>query len=97
MAIPESLEDLLIQKVKLEKEIAKLVSDKNPIRFSYKKFVADLGEYYFYRECNHLFVPSSLLQSTKSNAPADFVGQLIESIARQIRVDENVRIEIKTR
>ena len=88
---------LLSEKVKLEKQIAQLVSQESPVRFSYKKFVADLGEYYFFINCKHIFEGDSLIQSKTSNAPADFSGQISESLAQQFDIDKNVRIEVKTR
>ena len=91
------LETLLSEKVKIEKRIAQLVSQESPVRFSYKKFVANLGEYYFFKNCKYLFEKGSLIQSKTSNASVDFSGHLLDEFVLQFQTDKNVRIEVKTR
>lgn len=36
-------------------DIKKYITEKKELRFSRKKFVADLGEYYFFVNCKHIF------------------------------------------
>lgn len=97
MQIEAKLAELLKQRRRIDLKIAKVIAESNPgsIRFSEKKFVGDLGEYYFYK-----FAPSFLEieQSVTSNKDCDFRGRLFEE-GRQLfgLNDEKVRIEVKTR
>lgn len=95
--IEAKLVELLKQRRLIDLEIAKVIAESNrgSIRFSEKKFVGDLGEYYFYK-----FAPPFLEieQSTTSNKDCDFRGKLSEG-GRQLfgLENERVRIEVKTR
>lgn len=97
MEFDENLKLLLMQKRKIDLKIEKLFSEKLGIssRFSSKKFVGDLGEYYFSKAANFL---SELTQSTTSNFDCDFVGKLIPEFQKKFDLSsEDVRIEVKTR
>lgn len=64
------------------------------IRFSTKKLVADLGEYYFSLNCMYLF--NGLVQMNKATAEYDFRAN-----KSQLKFEKNstnpIRIEVKTR
>lgn len=97
MDFDDKLISLLIQKRNVDLEIEKLFEEnyKGTIRFSSKKFVADLGEYYFYRAAGFL---TDLRQSSTSNSACDFVGKLSKEFQELFDINvEDVRIEIKTR
>ena len=89
---------LLNEKKKLDLKIRKLIINdtNNKIRFSEKKFVGDLGEYYFFKHANTAF--SSCSQKIQSNAAFDFYGTLKEKYKRTLTIKkDNLRIEVKTR
>lgn len=97
MEFEEHLNMLLLKKRNIELEIEKLFIDKLGIssRFNSKKFVGDLGEYYFSRAANFL---SQLTQSITSNFDCDFVGKLFPEFQKNFDINvEDVRIEVKTR
>jgi hypothetical protein len=97
MEFEMTLNTLLEQKRKVDLEIAKLIteSSEGKIRFSAKKFIGDLGEFYFLKSAT-LF--SDLEQSRTSNSDCDFVGILNEDGQRTLEIGpEKVRIEVKTR
>lgn len=91
------LQKLLNSYLERGEEIKKYTEAKGLKRFSYKKFVADLGEYYFYTYCNHLFIPGSLKQSEKATAPYDFEGIFIRNQIFKKFWDKPCLIEVKTR
>jgi len=91
------LQKLLNSYLERGEEIKKYIEAKGLNRFSYKKFVADLGEYYFYTYCNHLFIPGSLKQSEKATAPYDFEGIFIRNQIFKKFWDKPCLIEVKTR
>lgn len=89
--------DLLRKRRNIDVQIARVIADlhKGEVRFSEKKFVGDLGEYYFYK-----FSPAFLTieQSLTSNRNCDFTGMLTEEGRQLLGLDVNkVRIEVKTR
>ena len=97
MEFDNELELLLRQKRSIELEIEKLFTGNynEIIRFSSKKFVADLGEYYFYKAATFL---SDLKQSRTSNFDCDFVGKLLPEFREVFGLNiEEVRVEVKTR
>lgn len=78
------------------KDIKKYVTEKKKLRFSRKKFVADLGEYYFFVNCKNIFI--DLTQEKKSNAAYDFSAKPNPKVAYQNFPNKNIiRIEVKTR
>jgi len=52
------LQKLLYSYLERGEEIKKYTEAKGLKRFSYKKFVADLGEYYFERKEMEVFLPN---------------------------------------
>ena len=92
----ESLQELLNKKIEAEDEIERIVRN-NKFRFSKKKFVADLGEYYFYINVREIF--KTLEQSEESNADFDFKGILKNDLAAEFGFpsDTEIKVEIKTR
>jgi|GEM_PF-2352484 hypothetical protein len=87
----KSLDELLQEYLSKGKEIAEYVKNKGAKRFSTKKFVADLGEYYFYENCKDIF--ETLDQNKKATADYDFSGSLKQGKI----LNTDVRIEVKTR
>jgi hypothetical protein len=97
MEFEERLNSLLTRKRQIDLEIENLFVSNSGIssRFSSKKFVGDLGEYYFSKAADFL---SELTQSTTSNFDCDFVGKLLPEFQEEFNLDvEDVRIEVKTR
>ena len=97
MEFEEKLNSLLAQKRIIDLEIEKLFSDRLGIssRFSSKKFVGDLGEYYFSKAASFL---SELTQSITSNFDCDFTGKLLPEFQERFDLNlQSVRIEVKTR
>jgi hypothetical protein len=87
---------LLRQRRDIDLAIAKLVGEsRNGVRFSEKKFVGDLGEFYFFQNRPPFL---ELTQSVTSNDEFDFRGKLSAEGADVLKVPEgHVRIEVKTR
>lgn len=97
MEIDSELLDLLRRRREIDIQIARVIGDAHDgaIRFSEKKFVGDLGEYYFYK-----FAPSFLTieQSLTSNKNCDFTRKLTDEGRQLLGLGMNdVRIEVKTR
>jgi hypothetical protein len=88
--------ELLRQRRELDLTIAKLFGESaEGIRFSEKKFVGDLGEYYFSQNPPRFL---TITQSLMSNNDYDFDGKLTEEgVAIFGLPSESVRIEVKTR
>lgn len=95
-------------KIKIDDRLSKLLSiklaaiynvksyiERKNFRFSHKKFVADLGEYYFHLNCNYLF--EFLKQEKSAVAEYDFLGIFAKSDELLEHSKKTVRIEIKTR
>jgi hypothetical protein len=97
MEVDSELLDLLRKRRGIDREIARLIAEahKGAVRFSEKKFVGDLGEYYFYKLAPAFL---NIEQSLTSNKNCDFTGTLTDEGRRLLGVDFNdVRIEVKTR
>jgi len=93
----EAITNLLLQKVEIENKIETVLQQKGFKHFSSKKFVGDLGEYYAKLNLEHFFEPNNLKISDVSNAPYDISGRLKIEFARRWNMDQDVRIEVKTR
>jgi len=90
--------DLLKEKNKLDLKIKNFIiqSTHKKVRFSEKKFVGDLGEYYFFKHAMAVF--SSCSQNIQSNSACDFEGKLNDKYKKILGIKkENLRIEVKTR
>lgn len=97
MKIEEELKLLLEKKRKTDLEIADYFEQKYPnkIRFSSKKFVGDLGEFYFYKLA---ICFEGLRQMGTSNSTCDFEGILAPEFRDKFNLNtEQIRIEVKTR
>jgi hypothetical protein len=97
MKIDKDLKLLLEIRRKLDLAIENYFVQKYPnkIRFSPKKFVGDLGEFYFY-ELASCF--ESLTQSKTSNDKCDFEGVLANEYRAKFNLNnEQIGIEVKTR
>ncbi len=90
------LEKYLQEYLCAAESIKQLIKSKG-FRFSYKKFVADLGEYYFFQVCQSLFKTDSLKQSIRATASYDYEGIFHDKELYKIFGDESMRIEVKTR
>ena len=87
---------LLIDYDNAGNDIKKYITEKKKLRFSRKKFVADLGEYYFYLNCKDIFM--DLTQEKKSNASYDFSAKPNPKVSYQNFPNKKIiRIEVKTR
>jgi hypothetical protein len=86
----------LKRKIESEHSIRQIIEAEG-LRFSRKKFVSDLGEYYFYINMKGLF--KQLRQSRMSTAPFDFLGILKNKYAIRFgfKVNGKLNIEVKTR
>jgi len=90
----EKLDKLLKAYLSAGKKIEEYVKSNKAERFSTKKFVADLGEFYFEINCRHMF--ENLVQEKPANAAYDFKGvQKQEKEFKHIKRD--LKIEVKTR
>ncbi len=97
MEVESKLVDLLKQRRLIDLEIARVIGESNlgSIRFSEKKFVGDLGEYYFFKFCPPFL---EIEQCETSNKYFDFQGRLSEEARELFELeDTQVRIEVKTR
>jgi hypothetical protein len=97
MKIEEELKLLLEKKRKTDLEIADYFKREyaDKIRFSSKKFVGDLGEFYFYKLASCF---ADLKQSGTSNSSCDFEGVLKPEYEAEFDLNkEKVKIEVKTR
>ena len=92
-----SIIDLLKQKIEIEKCLENHFRTKGFPHFSAKKFVGDLGEYYSLINLKHLFEEGSLKISENSTSPYDLEGKLKNEVANKWKIDQYVRIEVKTR
>lgn len=92
----DHLVPLLAKKKQLDDDIAAVIRAGDPnVRFSTKKFVPDLGEFYFLKLAT---VFQDLKQSVKSNADFDFLAILDDATRMLFGIDVNqARIEVKTR
>lgn len=91
------LNSLLIKKRELDLEIATLISKQyeGKIRISPKKLVADLGEYYVFKNLSFI---ENLEQPVVSNADCDLIGEISEELRKKWGLKKKiVRIEVKTR
>jgi hypothetical protein len=93
----DTIIELLNQKVDIEKKIEKQLQEKGFKHFSSKKFVGDLGEYYALINLKHLFEEGTFEISTTSNSPCDIKGKLKSEVAKKWDINQDVRIEVKTR
>jgi hypothetical protein len=97
MKIDEELKLLLENRRKLDLAIANYFEQKYPnkIRFSPKKFVGDLGEFYFFKLASCF---ADLKQSETSNSYCDFEGVLKPEYEAKFNLNkEKIKIEVKTR
>jgi hypothetical protein len=97
MKIEEELKLLLEKKRKTDSEIADYFKREyaDKIRFSSKKFVGDLGEFYFYKLASCF---ADLTQSKTSNSNCDFFGVLAPEYQTKFDLNkEQIKIEVKTR
>jgi hypothetical protein len=91
-----SLRKLLDKYLKVGNRIEKYVKKKYGLRFSKKKFVADLGECYFKINCDKYF--SELNQQTTATAAYDYLGTLKKrKLFQKEYSKDKLRIEVKTR
>ncbi|QEK99466.1 hypothetical protein FKG96_01195 [Olivibacter sp. LS-1] len=90
------LASLLREKRSLDSKIERYIkeSTNNVIRFSAKKFVGDLGEYYFFK---HADIFKNIHQCAPSNSDCDLIGELKDGFAQEHNLPPSVRIEVKTR
>jgi hypothetical protein len=92
------LEKLLTEKVSIDDKIQKLIiSDDNTIRFLKKKFVGELGEYYFKKYFEEYTF--SIDQNKTSNARYDFIVKLNKKGKTKLKInsDKELKVEVKTR
>lgn len=88
------LQELLNDYLAVGKKIREYILEKGQKRFSTKKFVADIGEYYFRVNCEHLF--NKLNQSEKATADYDYEATpKLEGLFSNYQVP--IKIEVKTR
>jgi hypothetical protein len=86
---------LLLKKQSVEIEIEKLLVN-NKTRFSYKKFVGDLGEFYFGFHAAKKF--KRIKQNVAPNADWDYNVELKTGITSLLGIkDGSIRVEVKTR
>lgn len=95
--LDSSIIDLLKQKIEIEKRLEIHFRDNGFRHFSAKKFVGDLGEYYSLINLKHLFEKETLKISETSNSECDIRGNLKNEVANEWKIDQDVRIEVKTR
>jgi len=90
------LDGFLKSKLKAEQGVEEIIKKQN-FRFSRKKFVGDLGEYYFMENVKFLF--KKIEQSKTSNKGYDFTGIFKDKYAKQygFKIDKELQIEVKTR
>jgi hypothetical protein len=94
----DELYKLLQKKYAIDQKIKTFItSEDKSIRFFHKKFVGELGEYYFkkYFEQYTLYVE----QIHASNGSCDFIIKLNERGKNKFKINRNgkIRIEVKTR
>ncbi|HOJ07234.1 MAG: hypothetical protein D8M52_10685 [Chlorobi bacterium] len=96
MKTDKKLQELLNKYNDKGEEIREYILAKDQKRFSRKKIVADLGEYYFYLNCKSIF--RGLEQEEKATADFDFKAKINPKISYQNFPNKNIiRIEVKTR
>lgn len=90
----KELQKILDQYLTSANYVKEYILSKGQKRFSHKKMVADLGEYYFNVNCSHLF--KELYQATTATAEADYRG-IFKEMNLNKKFPNEVRIEVKTR
>jgi len=96
MKTDNKLQNLLKEYNDKGEEIRRYILSKDQKRFSRKKIVADLGEYYFYLNCKDIFI--GLEQEEKATADYDFSAKPNPQVPYQSFPDKDIiRIEVKTR
>ncbi len=92
------LSDLLFEKYKIDQKICAFInSEDKSLRFFHKKFVGDIGEYYFKKQFKKYSI--NIEQSQTSNAEYDFLVQLNEKGKNKFKIKnaKSIKIEVKTR
>lgn len=90
----ENIIALAQQKLLIDRKITKIIQEENPT-FSYKKLIADLGEYYAKKNIEEFF--DKLEFSKNRVSECDLIGTLKDEYAKEWELPRSVGIEIKTR
>lgn len=85
---------LASKKLIIDKEITQILKQENS-NFSYKKLVADLGEYHAKRNIDIFF--DELKYSSSRVSECDLVGILKSEYSQKWNLPKKVNIEVKTR
>lgn len=86
--------ELAQKKLEIDKEIIEIIKQENP-NFSYKKLVADLGEFHAKRNIDIFF--DELYYSSKRVSSCDLFGSLKIEYSQLWNLPKEVNIEVKTR
>ena len=90
----ENIITLASQKLIIDRKITEILKQENP-NFSYKKLVADLGEYHAKRNIDFFF--EELQFSPNRVSECDLVGTLKLEYSEKWNLQREVKIEVKTR
>ncbi|MDL2313255.1 hypothetical protein LJC68_10315 [Bacteroidales bacterium OttesenSCG-928-B11] len=86
--------NLANEKLSIDKKIVQIIQQENP-NFSYKKIVADLGEYHAKRNIIRFFEKLEYSENRVSNC--DLKGILKDEFSKAWQLPKSVNIEVKTR
>lgn len=82
------------EKLSIDRSITKILMEENSA-FSYKKLIADLGEYHAKRNIETFFKKLDFTKTRVSNC--DLIGELKEEYSKEWQLPKCVHIEVKTR